>query len=427
MKFFDERASNYFESLCSEKIHPIRQKHDSENNDVGRTVGAPNRFSWHMHEQTRYAKEVIDARVQAFMETCQRITKYPEETDVKEFYDDLCAIGVRISKNIPRIYRSAISEVPAELLERCDEQSTNELTQHAGIALAPVYRLMNEGQLSSVSPTPSEPQDEIMFQNDHFVEFEEYLGKPFNSLSDLDWDKTKSFLESLPEGIERVDFLKQLARLPDDGVVDGRIADPPLHNRSLAFLRPLSDECSRLLSHHFNLTAILDKAERIEDHGQAISYLWNVLREYTKYHPSIRSGSFGPEEFRFNNGIKTEIQCRKDLQDSSVKGSSMNKGDIFNLLGAHSRVNIQSDDNSINMSLQNSENVFADMRQVIETHIEIEEDRTQLLSKLAELEGAKGTDSFMQKYQGFIASAANHMSLIAPFIPALTLMLGGQA
>jgi len=88
-----------------------------------------------MHEQARYAKEVIDARVQAFMETCQRIRKYPEETDVKEFYDDLCAIGVRISKNIPRIYRSAISEVPAGLLERCDEQSTNELTQHAGIAL----------------------------------------------------------------------------------------------------------------------------------------------------------------------------------------------------------------------------------------------------------------------------------------------------
>lgn len=423
MNIFDERASNYFESLCSEKIHPIRQKHDSENNDVGRTVGAPNRFSWHMHEQTRYAKEVIDARVQAFMETCQRITKYPEETDVKEFYDDLCAIGIRISKNIPRIYRSAISEVPAELLERCDAQSTNELTQHAGIALAPVYRLMNEGQLSSVSPTPSEPQDEIMFQNDHFVEFEEYLGKPFNSLSDLDWDKTKSFLESLPEGIERVDFLKQLARLPDDGVVDGRIADPPLHNRSLAFLRPVSDECSRLLSHHFNLTAILDKAERIEDHGQAISYLWNVLREYTKYHPSIRSGSFGPEEFRFNNGVKTEIQCRKDLQSSSARNSSV-VGNTFNLSGPHSRLNVQSHDQSTSVIIQNTENVFAEIRQTLENGIGSEEVLTQILGKLAELEEAKGTTSFMQKYQAFIASAANHMSLIAPFLPALTQMLG---
>jgi hypothetical protein len=357
------------------------------------------------------------------METCQRIRKYPEETDVKEFYDDLCAIGVRISRNIPRIYRSAISEVPAELLERCDEQSTSELTQHAGIALAPVYRLMHEGQLSERSPASLDPQSEIVSQDNHFVAYEEYLGKPISSLSNLNWDKTKSFLEGLPEGIERVDFLKRLARLPNDGVVDERIADPPLHNRNQAFLRALSDECSRLLSHHFDLTAILDKAEQIEDHGQALSYLWTAKREFIKYHPTIRSGSYLPEEYRFCNVIDTEIECRKDLQSSSARNSSV-VGNTFNLTGPHSRLNVQSHDQSTSVIIQNTENVFAEIRQTLENGIGSEEVLTEILGKLAELEEAKGTTSFMQKYQAFIASAANHMSLIAPFLPALTQMLG---
>ena len=104
----------------------------------------------------------------------------------------------------------------------------------------------------------------------------------------------------------------------------------------------------------------------------------------------------------------------------SVKG-----GSTFNLQGPHSRVNIQSQDNSINISHQITENVFADMRQVIQTHIQNDEEQRQILNKLDELESAKGTASFLQKYQDFIASAANHMSLLAQFIPALTQILGG--
>jgi len=104
----------------------------------------------------------------------------------------------------------------------------------------------------------------------------------------------------------------------------------------------------------------------------------------------------------------------------TLKGSN-----TFNLHGQHSRVNIHSQDNSVNISHQTTENVFADMRQVIQTHIEIEQERTLILNKLDELEAAKGTDSFLQKYQGFITSAANHMSVLSPFIPALTQMLGG--
>jgi hypothetical protein len=65
------------------------------------------------------------------------------------------------------------------------------------------------------------------------------------------------------------------------------------------------------------------------------------------------------------------------------------------------------------------------MRQVIQAHIQNKEEQTQILNKLDELESAKGESIFTQKYQEFIASAANHISLLSPFIPALTQMLGG--
>lgn len=64
------------------------------------------------------------------------------------------------------------------------------------------------------------------------------------------------------------------------------------------------------------------------------------------------------------------------------------------------------------------------MRQVIQTQVRDTEERTQILTRLEELEAAKGTSSFIQKYQEFIASAANQISFIGHFIPALTQMLG---
>lgn len=99
-------------------------------------------------------------------------------------------------------------------------------------------------------------------------------------------------------------------------------------------------------------------------------------------------------------------------------------GNTFNLHGPHSRVNIQSLDSSVNISHHVSENVFAEIRQVVQTQVQNEDERTQILNNLNELEAAKGTDSFTQKYKSFMASAANHMTLLAPFMLPLSQLLG---
>jgi hypothetical protein len=119
-----------------------------------------------------------------------------------------------------------------------------------------------------------------------------------------------------------------------------------------------------------------------------------------------------------------EVHVQKINVEGKLTRPPLTGGPTYNLHGPHSRVNIQSQDHSVNISSQITENVFADLRQAIQASIEDTEEQTEILSRLEELESAKGTSSFVQKYQNFIASAAKHIDLIAPFIPALTQMIG---
>lgn len=149
MAYFDRPTSDYFNSLWAEKLHPLRDRHEEEDNKITWSVEPANRFNRHYREQERFAKELIDSRIQAFMETCQYVNKYPNETEVREFYDELCTIATNLSKNLPPYYKGPLSNVPLSLIEKCEEQLNRELLQYVGIALAPVHRLMNEGKLSA--------------------------------------------------------------------------------------------------------------------------------------------------------------------------------------------------------------------------------------------------------------------------------------
>jgi hypothetical protein len=89
--------------------------------------------------------------------------------------------------------------------------------------------------------------------------------------------------------------------------------------------------------------------------------------------------------------------------------------------GANSRVNIGSTDNSRNI-MSNSD-VFSDMRAAIESSALSAAVKAELRQVTERMEGAKDRDSFVLAYQNFIASAANHMTVLAPFLPALSKLL----
>ena len=114
--------------------------------------------------------------------------------------------------------------------------------------------------------------------------------------------------------------------------------------------------------------------------------------------------------FKIENGI--------DIMKEN-KGIVYNIGDI-----SAGRVNLSSTDNSVNISDVSFEKFFDDISTTLKNEISDKENLDLLLKELNELKGSVNTPNYRQKYNGFIQAAANHMTIIAPFIPALSKLLG---
>lgn len=95
---------------------------------------------------------------------------------------------------------------------------------------------------------------------------------------------------------------------------------------------------------------------------------------------------------------------------------------VYHLTGHNSRVNVQSTDQSMNVIVTGSEQLFQKIRESIQSGVPAEQQR-DILERLQALEQAQDNTIFGMRYTEFIAAAANHMTLIGPFIPALTELL----
>lgn len=93
----------------------------------------------------------------------------------------------------------------------------------------------------------------------------------------------------------------------------------------------------------------------------------------------------------------------------------------YNVTGANTRININSVDGSTNVVNAGPEKLFAELRDAIAGIAE--QDRATLLQKTDELEDSVGHNSFPSKYAEFVALAANHISILSPFIPALAQLI----
>lgn len=95
---------------------------------------------------------------------------------------------------------------------------------------------------------------------------------------------------------------------------------------------------------------------------------------------------------------------------------------VFNLTGPGARINMDSVDQSTNVIEVNSERLFAELRGILGREADGDELR-RLQEKVDELEAAMGTSGFAAKYADFIALAANHVTALAPVMPALAQLL----
>ena len=112
----------------------------------------------------------------------------------------------------------------------------------------------------------------------------------------------------------------------------------------------------------------------------------------------------------------------KATQKSPATRSSTKLAENIHFHGDNAPFNINSTDNSTDITSETNEQLFVQMQEAARS-ITDENERNEIVSRLPELEKARGTGGFLQAYQNFMASAANHVTVFAPFLPMLAQML----
>lgn len=123
--------------------------------------------------------------------------------------------------------------------------------------------------------------------------------------------------------------------------------------------------------------------------------------------------------YRGAHGIPDHYQIKVEKQSGYVKlgrGTVINEYHITNA----DKVNIQSTDNSTTYQITANDLSTLDTLRSLAKGLD-EEDK--IVSAVNEMQESIGKKTFAEKYNAFIQSVANHMTIFAPFIPALSVFL----
>ena len=97
---------------------------------------------------------------------------------------------------------------------------------------------------------------------------------------------------------------------------------------------------------------------------------------------------------------------------------------INNIRGENARVNIDSVDNSQNLAISvPSDEIFQQLRETLSGTGLNAEEKARINAAIDEMEMAKGTPAFKEKYQSFMAAAANHASVFSALLASLAMLI----
>jgi hypothetical protein len=128
------------------------------------------------------------------------------------------------------------------------------------------------------------------------------------------------------------------------------------------------------------------------------------------------------------HGGRRELGCNLELVPRPMTNAEAGATKLTQNIHVHGhnpRINVNSTDNSTNIASVSNESLFVQMNEKARA-ITDEAERKGILARLDELQEAQGSGGFLQAYNNFIASAANHMTLFAPFLPVLAQMLSSK-
>ncbi len=113
---------------------------------------------------------------------------------------------------------------------------------------------------------------------------------------------------------------------------------------------------------------------------------------------------------------KVEFEEKEVLRQS-------NQSIVYNLIGANTRVNNHSTDQSINVVNTSNHDLFDEIKKILNDNVANKDELHELRLLVNDMESNQNTSAFNQSYTKFITNAANHMTILSPFIPALTQMI----
>ena len=142
--------------------------------------------------------------------------------------------------------------------------------------------------------------------------------------------------------------------------------------------------------------------------------------------PSGVKESFDVLDAGFHQGlhsIPAHYQSKVQKRTAKAHGNTGSQHTVYNLTGPNARVNIHSTDSSTNVVNVEATVLFDNLRGAIKSEIADVQLRETLMHSVGAMEAAAGTRTFADRYKDFIALAADHISVFAPFLPALTQLL----
>lgn len=120
-------------------------------------------------------------------------------------------------------------------------------------------------------------------------------------------------------------------------------------------------------------------------------------------------------------GIAAHYQVK--VHPARAERTTTPRGTTYNVSGPNARVNINSSDHSTNAVALGDAQVFTNLRKAFADSSLAEDDRAKPLAGVEAMEQARSSPSFAAQYNDFIMQAGAYMSIVGPFLPALSALL----
>lgn len=173
-----------------------------------------------------------------------------------------------------------------------------------------------------------------------------------------------------------------------------------------------------------NKVFILDTSLEIEEGDRITRFLSNGIKELF----IVLNSDFYEKHMSIPAHYELKVRKETAIEHERFQSMVINNDYSTNTFngGVNNRVNKQSTDNSTNISTNQTEyKIFNQLREVILESEILDTEKEKLITEVNVLEQSVGKPSFISRYQQFIATAADHLSLIGPLMPELAKLLSG--